>query len=110
LSTYSSKEQKWINHVSPKQTYYIKDSKSEIIRNVQPDPYRNLVGLTDGESYVDDIFWNEFGGKTEYRRNGKDIDLITTFKYKDIETGKFRELVKKEKYPLQGTDWKTIFE
>jgi hypothetical protein len=108
-------DEKWVSLVEDKATYYIPNAQARLIKNTQPDPYYSLAGLSDGEGYVDDIFWDEFGGKVEYKRVGDKVQVIPTYKIKDPETGKMREVRMTGpdgpiELPLTGVNWKQQFE
>jgi len=96
------------------QVYYLPKGQSALIKNTQPDPFYTLAGLADGESYVDDMFWDEFGGKVEYKRVGDHVQVIPTYKVRDPQTGEFRNLkmvpaTGPQSIPLKGTKWEDVF-
>lgn len=106
IGTYDKDAQKWKYHTSLKQTYYIDGSESEIIRKTRPNAQNVLIGLSEGEPYVDDMYWDEFGGKMEYKRIGQSVYATRIEKIYDEDCKCMTERRwALDKIPLLGTDW-----
>jgi hypothetical protein len=112
-----TKEKDWFYIVNgkrqsetPELTYYIANSNSELIRKMKPNAQNVLLGLSRGGKYVDDIFWDEFKGKTEYKKDG---DNIIATRYTGIWDYEVKDYVPTPitpvTYPLVGTDWNFVF-
>lgn len=107
FASYDSKAGKWNYSVPDEATYYIANSRSDIIRKTRPNPYHLLTGLSSGEMYVDDTFWDEFGGKLEFQRKGQEVNVFQTSKIWDSDTKSYIEYRNPTPMtlPLNGTNW-----
>lgn len=112
-----TKEKEWkyiVNGLAqkapPELTYYIANSDSELIRKMKPNAANVLLGLNKGGKYVDDLFWDEFQGKTEYKRDGNNIIATRYMGIWDYEVKDYVPTpISPVTYPLVGTDWNYVF-
>jgi hypothetical protein len=114
---HETKEKEWTYIVNglaqkatPELTYYIANSDSELIRKMKPNAANVLLGLNKGGKYVDDLFWDEFKGKTEYKRDGNNIIATRYMGIWDYEVKDYVPTpISPVTYPLVGTDWNYVF-
>ena len=70
----------------------------------------STLGLNKGGKYVDDLFWDEFQGKTEYKRDGNNIIATRYMGIWDYEVKDYVPTpISPVTYPLVGTDWNYVF-
>lgn len=94
------------NPLPMESSYYIANSQSDLIQKTKPNPYRSLVGFSEGESYVDDTFWESMGGKVRFKRQKDAIAVTMINKVWDTNSKDYVELATDPMMlPLNGTDW-----
>ena len=97
--------------IPTKGTYYIYDAKSPVIEKSKPNPYYNLVGLSNGDGYSDDTLWEETGTKINYKRFGDMIQYELVYQLYDYDEHIYRVHTSKvDQEPLEGTNWKQFAE
>lgn len=112
MATYDSTKQEWNYHdtkgneMKLKQSYFVHNSQSDLIQKSKPNPYRSLIGFSDGEGYTSDTFWESMGAKVRYQKQGDQVAITLIAKYWNAEQKKFVEMPGKPiLVPLHGTDW-----
>lgn len=98
---------KHVSNIPMKGTYYIANAQSDIIQKTRPNPYTQLLGMSENESYVDDTYMKDYGSQMEFKRKGNMIEVVQSSRYWDPNSKDYVTIRSTPfSLPLHGTDWR----